>query len=271
MGLSKHRSRNPLRGPTLEGPPMFRTDPSLPCLRALFALAVFPLLAAAQPEIVPVATGTKPVLAKDAAPVLTEPEAVVELRVLGAKIGYDETDPARPVVKVNLYGASIQDADLGYLASLPALRELNLFGCTKLTDAALPRVAGIKGLRVLSLGRTQVTDAGLKHLKPLTGLQELDLSDTKVRGPCLVHLKGLAGLRKLDLGGTDLSEEGLEYLAGLARLEDLNLYFSNVGDAGLAHLKGLSRLREVNVRGTQVTAAGIRELRAALPRLDVVR
>jgi hypothetical protein len=269
---------------------MIRTYTPLPCLRALLALAVLAgwiAPAVGQGEILP--AGITPPPAKKTPepasrdvqpglevpgtirPVLTESEALVELRVLGARITYDEKDPARPVLKVNLYGTAIKDADLAHLESLTALRELRLLGCTRLTDAGLARVAGLKSLRVLDLGRTRVSDEGLKHLKGLTALEELDLSDTRVRGPGLVHLKGLTALRRLDLAGTDLSGGGLEHLAGLTRLEDVNLYFSNAGDAGLAHLKGLPRLRELNVRGTQVSQAAIFELRTALPRLDLVR
>jgi hypothetical protein len=264
---------------------MFRTRPSPPCPRPLLALAVLAAgipPAVAQGVIVPVRTGAPPAPAggdvqadlprpQAAGRVRAEPEAVVELRALGAKITCDEKDPARPIVKVNLYGASIKDADLAHLASLTTLRELNLFGCTRLTDKALEHLAGLKGLRVLSLGRTQVGDAGLKRLTGLTGLQELDLSDTQVRGSGLVHLRALTGLRRLDLGGTDLAAGGLEHLTGLDRLEEVSLYFSKAGNAGLAHLKGLPRLRDLNVRGTQVSEAGIRALRAALPRVEVVR
>ena len=59
------------------------------------------------------------------------------------------------------------------------LRSLSL-GRTKITDAGLKALAGLKELRTLDIGFTPITDAGLKELAGLKGLQILDLRKTKV-------------------------------------------------------------------------------------------
>ncbi len=63
---------------------------------------------------------------------------------------------------------------------------------TKVTDAGLKELAGLKSLQALYLAGTQVTDAGLKELAGLKSLQILDLRGTKVTD---AGLKELAGLR----------------------------------------------------------------------------
>jgi hypothetical protein len=63
-------------------------------------------------------------------------------------------------------------------------------GRTKVTDAGLQHLAGLKQLRALDLNNTQVTDAALKHLAGLKQLRELDLFLTKVTA------KGKADLKK---------------------------------------------------------------------------
>ena len=61
----------------------------------------------------------------------------------------------------------------GLLAKLPPRRRRSglELGFTKVTDAGLKELAGLKSLQSLNLGHTKVTDAGLKALAGLKDLQ----------------------------------------------------------------------------------------------------
>jgi internalin A len=58
---------------------------------------------------------------------------------------------------------------------------------------------------------------------------------------------------------------------GLTSLTHLNLSDTNVTDAGKEHLKGLSSLTNLDLSLTQITDAGLAELKAALPKLGVIK
>ena len=94
-----------------------------------------------------------------------EQKVIAEIRRLGGEVGFDEKRPGKPLVDVFLDG-------------------------TKVTDAGLADLKGLKRLTHLYLCDTGVTDAGLAHLKGLTELQRLDLIGTTVTDT------GVADLRK---------------------------------------------------------------------------
>jgi hypothetical protein len=114
-------------------------------------------------------------------------------------------------------------------------------------DADIAPVASLKKVVYLHLGKTSVTDAGLASLKGLVELQQLHLEGTKITDAGLAHLKGL---------------KALEYL---------NIYGTAVTDAGLDHLGGLANLKSLYVWQTKVTEEGVKKLKAALPKVDIVR
>ena len=81
----------------------------------------------------------------------------------------------------------------GVLAKLPdpgVAFELDL-GHTRVMDAGLKELSGLKSLQALNLYRTLITDAGLKELAELKSLHYLALSGTKVTEA------GVGELRKL--------------------------------------------------------------------------
>jgi len=116
-------------------------------------------------------------------------------------------------------------ADLSPLSTLgPAdLQSLRLpkenAYANKVDDAVLSHVAGLTGLRELSIGPSRISDAGLAHLKPLKSLRRLYLQRNKI------------------------GNEGLAHLSGLVSLEELFLHATNVTDAGMAHLESLPARR----------------------------
>lgn len=135
----------------------------------------------------------------------------------------------------------------GVVSKLPQPQRafgLSLFR-TKITDAGLKELVGLKRLKILNLMSTQVTDAGLKDLATCKQLQHLVLYDTQVTDLGLKELGGLKGLQGLVLGRTRIT------------------------DAGLKELAGLKGLRNLDLRETKVTGAGIAELQKALPTLQI--
>ena len=120
---------------------------------------------------------------------------------------------------------------------------------TKVTDAGLKELAGLKSLQALYLAgkdygaESQVTDAGLKELAGRKSLQILDVRWTKVTDAGLKELAGLKSLQSLYLTGCQVTDAGLKELAGLKSLQVLNLGDTKVTGAGLKELAGLKSLQ----------------------------
>jgi hypothetical protein len=86
---------------------------------------------------------------------------------------------------------------------------------TRLDDAGMASLAGMRSLAKLYARDTLITDAGLKHLAELRDLTELDLYGTRITDAGISHLKELRKLVKLNLLGASLTDAGFEHLAGL--------------------------------------------------------
>src|SRR5262249_26230838 len=139
------------------------------------------------------------VLTVRANPNFPEPQgAIPALRRLGASVVEDRQAPGAPVVKVDLIGCEITDADLAHLRDLPQLREL-------------------------LLSDWQVTEAGLVHLKALPCLEQLTLWFDQVTDTGLTRLQGLPQLTVLTLVGTSVTDRDLAAVKALAQLEGLLL------------------------------------------------
>ena len=104
------------------------------------------------------------------------------------------------------------DAELAKFAPLAgSMQDLNL-ARTKVTDAGLAAVAGMKNLQRLRLENTAVTDAGLDHLKGLEKLEYLNLFNTAVTDAGLEKLAALKGLKRLYVWQTKATKEGAQKL-----------------------------------------------------------
>jgi hypothetical protein len=97
-----------------------------------------------------------PLYANDA-----EDAAAKTVKRLGGGLTSDETDPARPVVGVDLAGVAVADGDLKTLTALKQLKTLDLSVCLAVTDAGLKHLTALKRLEVLNLGYTGTTDASV--------------------------------------------------------------------------------------------------------------
>ena len=140
---------------------------------------------------------------------------------------------------------------------------------TKVTDAGLKELAGLKSLQALYLAGTPVTDAGLKEVAGLKSLQTLDVRWTKVTDAGLKELAGLKSLQRLYLNHCKVTDAGLKELTSLKSLQILNISASDVTDAGLKEVAGLKSLQSLIMWGTKATPAGVAELRKELPKCNV--
>jgi hypothetical protein len=139
-------------------------------------------------------------------------------------------------------------------------------------DTGLVHLAGLKGLKELDLGCcANMTDTGLGHLKGLSNLERLNIGFTKVTDAGLAHIKGLTNLKELTLNGLPLTEKGLAQLRGLSSLQWLDLRETGAGvtDQAILQLKGLSKLRDLIVYDTAVTKEGAAQLKKALPDVSI--
>ena len=145
-------------------------------------------------------------------------------------------DPAveAAMKKVNATGASLMPV----AADATAFRFTALNVAKEFTDAGLDSLAPIAAkIASLDLARTKVTDAGLAKLAGMKGLKELHLEGTGIGDAGLDHLKTLAELEYLNLYNTKVTDAGLAKLAGLGKLKALYLWQSGVTKAGVAALK----------------------------------
>ncbi len=185
-------------------------------------------------------------------------------------------DPGGAPFGLCLNLTKVTDAGLKELAGLKSLQALYLAGNgreaeTQLTDTGLKALASLKSLQILDVRGTKVTDAGLKHLAALKSLQSLYLTDCQVTDAGLKELAGLNSLQVLNLGDTKVTGAGLKELAGLKSLQALYLYNTAVTDAGLTDLAALKSLQMLNLASCSgVTDAGLKEL-AALKGLKDLR
>jgi hypothetical protein len=140
------------------------------------------------------------------------------------------------ILRVDLHGSGVKDADLAFLSSCPDLQSLDL-RLTKVSDAGLVHVRSLRGLQFLNLFRTNVTDAGLASLAGLVQLETLLVGGTAVTDGGLDALKALTKLRKLSVFDTRVTDAGLKSLWGLKKLEALSSTKSGVTDAGLEELR----------------------------------
>jgi len=141
---------------------------------------------------------------------------------------------AEAVAKVNATGASLAPISAGAMTyRFTALNVAKEFG-----DSGLAPLAPLADkISSLDLARTKVTDAGLAGLAGMKNLTELHLENTGIGDAGLDHVKGLTGLEYLNLYGTKVTDTGLAKLNGLTKLKSLYLWQSTVTKNGVAALK----------------------------------
>ena len=156
--------------------------------------------------------------------------------ILFASVAHAQEDKALAdaVAKINATGASLApvaaDAKSYRFTALNVAKDFN--------DASLATLSPVADkLTAIDLARTKVTDAGLKSLAGMKNLTEVHLEGTAVTDAGLDNLTGLASLEYLNLYGTKVTDAGAKKLTKLAKLKALYLWQTAVTKAGAAELK----------------------------------
>jgi hypothetical protein len=144
--------------------------------------------------------------------------------------GQIEFDSEGGAIAIDLHAASISDADLERLATLPHLQRLHLKGA-EITDASMPALARLSGLTILDLDTVAVTDEGVHTLTALKNLHSVRLHRlTRLTDAVAEHFLDLPRLEHLVLTDSYISDGGLFYVSQLKNLRT-NLRHGETGNA----------------------------------------
>ena len=132
---------------------------------------------------------------------------------------------ARGLQVVHLSSNAVDDAVLVALATLPALRELELVGCLSFHDVGMRAIASMRGLQALDIrGCPQLTTEQLALVGELRALKRLRLASLpNLRDAAVMPLQNLVDLEDLDLADGRCSSKALQALEPMVRLRRLIL------------------------------------------------
>ena len=168
-----------------------------------------------------------------------EKNAAAEIEKLGGKV---ELNANREVVKVDLHGAKITDADLKHLEKFTELESLDL-RLTAIGDEGIAHLAGLRYLKFLNVFRTNMSDTGL------------------------ANLRGMIDLETLLMGGTKVTDEGLKNIERLGKLKKISVFSTAISDEGLKSLEKLTSLETLLIGESKITESGAKALQTKLPKL----
>lgn len=158
--------------------------------------------------------------------------------------------------------SEIRNEDITHLASLKALKVLDLSGCWGFSNAGLEYLHSLPNLVILDIGNCrEITDEGMVHVGKITGLSHLTLSSCeKISDTGIKHMRSLVNLVYLDLAGCDLiTSDGLRQLNTLNNLEYLNIsHCDSFDDEGLSIVDSWTNLTHLNLSMCdQITDGGL--------------
>jgi hypothetical protein len=128
--------------------------------------------------------------------------AVDSIEELGGVVDYGRNVSARSAMLRQILGDD----------SFGGVESIDFWNPSRVTDAELKHLAGLKRLTTLHLDNSQVTDAGLEKLAGLKCLSVLYLNNTQVTDAGLVHLAGLNNLEFLGVYRTQVTDAGVAEL-----------------------------------------------------------
>lgn len=128
--------------------------------------------------------------------------AVEAIEKLDGVVGYGRNVSVRSAMLRQILGDD----------SFANMESVEFWNPSRVTDADLGHLVGLKHLKTLHLDNSQVTDAGLKHLASLKNLSFLNLDNSQVTDAGLVHLAGLKSLKHLNVDRTQVTDAGVAEL-----------------------------------------------------------
>ncbi|WP_425614737.1 PDZ domain-containing protein [Anatilimnocola sp. NA78] len=149
------------------------------------------------------------------------------------------------------------ESDFRRLRWLADVRQVALVG-DRVTDAALPHVANMKGLRSLQAYRANITDEGLKSLAGCAQLEDVGIYYIPVTNESLNVLKGLKALTSVRVYGTRATPEmaaELQVNLGAGKVDFRHGAFLGVGCITVDTNCAISRVHT----GSPADKAGVRQ------------
>ena len=247
----------------------------LPRLALAFGLLTLAGVSPAQaPKDKPAPAKAKPTAAETA-------QAETKLKAANCAISYEDLPPLAPngprqkgQADHVAFPRDVMDHDVARLVplmqKLPALKIVDLGGCTHVTAKGFKEIAKLDTLKAVFLDGATVEHDGLFALSKIPTLQWLDLSRTTVTDTDLRDIGDFAGLMTLKLEGVPaLTAAGVAHLGTIARLHTLHITVTADQAGMVAEISKLTKLSELKVY--PVTDAETKDIAklAALQVLDV--
>jgi hypothetical protein len=151
---------------------------------------------------------------------------------------------------------SVADGDFVHLEGL---RELNMAGCTAVTDAAFSYLRGIHTLDMSWCDQPAITDAAFAHLVGIQRLSIMDCSQATLTDAAFVHLRGIQLLNMSEC--RQLTDAAFVHLRGIHTLYMWACDQPAISDAAFAHLRGIHTLVILGCIQASLTGAGFAHLR----------
>ena len=121
----------------------------------------------------------------------------------------------RKVREIRISGYPVQDDDVEYLATLPALEDLQITESWTFTGRKLSRIKVLEKLEHLNLRSCKISAEGIAQIAQLNQLKGLNFNGCKLKDSEILPLRGLSNLDHLNLTTTDISLAGWKELKGL--------------------------------------------------------
>lgn len=254
-----------------------------------------------------------PVVAAD--PLAERDERITRIVRAGGVFTFDNKNKSRPPITLTIRRISektlediasletlrkvscgaADDDDLKMFATLPLLRELDVSGAGKLTNAGIQHLESATKIEALTVRSEDITndclssfgklpkltflniglnkqfdDDGIKLLKDCRSLKALNLRDTAVSGSGFSELRGLPHLEQLALGSNRIDDSSLAALVGCTEIKALSLDSVAATDVGLRHLEKMPNLKELRITGSgSLTSEGIKAYKRKRPQVRV--
>lgn len=178
--------------------------------------------------------------------------------------------------ELDLDGAHLAAADVEAISTWPlqALTAISPATYGRATawvlgDEGAAQVAKLEQLEWLHVGKQGVGKAGLESIARLPALRWLYLSGNPIHDGASL-LRSCPSLRVVSAESCGLDPSAVGAFADLPKLEELYAWDNPLGAAPIEDWARLERLSELNVVGVGLSPEKLAELRAALPRVDVV-
>jgi hypothetical protein len=101
----------------------------------------------------------------------------------------DNLVPLTNLETLDMWFATIEDADLAKLAGMTKLKNLTLEQCRNLTNAGVEQIAKLPALETLNLNQTRIDDGALELLAKVPNLKSLEIKNTSVSDAAIEKLK----------------------------------------------------------------------------------